>query len=181
MWLPAKGLLGVVLVVGCVGYFAHFKYIQLRKELDASHNTVGELRVHLAHYAKELQRAKEMRVCSGVDAGAGADVVTTGKLRYTILILAFNRSKSLKRLFNSLAAADYAGERVNLEISVDFPVNASDSMAMEYKSCRDYAVSFTWPHGYKRVLFRMKNIGLKFSWLQAWYPNTDDDIGIVNR
>ena len=69
MWLPAKGLLGVVLVVGCVSFFAHFKYTQLRKELEASHNTVGELREHLIHCAKELQRAKEMRVCAGLIEG----------------------------------------------------------------------------------------------------------------
>ncbi len=70
-----------------------------------------------------------------------------------IVIIAYNRPDSLKRLLASLAGADYPKkERIPLVISIDQGDNAKVIEAAE---------SFLWEYGEKSVICREANLGLK--------------------
>lgn len=69
-----------------------------------------------------------------------------------IVVIAYNRIDSVKRLLNSLLNAEYDNDDVTLVISID--KSDSDLVA-------DFANRFSWNHGKKRVIEREQNLGLK--------------------
>lgn len=70
-----------------------------------------------------------------------------------IVIIAYNRPDSLKRLLMSLAGADYPNNKgIPLIISIDKGDNAK---------VIEEAESFIWEHGEKSVICREANLGLK--------------------
>lgn len=70
-----------------------------------------------------------------------------------IVIIAYNRSRSLERLLKSVGKAQYPeNQKIPLVISIDKGDN-SDVIRV--------AENFTWTHGEKRVVCRKENLGLK--------------------
>ena len=69
-----------------------------------------------------------------------------------IVVIAYNRINSLKRLLGSIYSADYFGDNVDLIISID---NSGSS------TLADYASSLTWPHGKLKVITYNQRQGLK--------------------
>lgn len=70
-----------------------------------------------------------------------------------IVIAAYNRPDSLKRLLDSVAKADYNGyTAIRLIISIDHSDNSD---------CKKIADAFTWNHGEKKVVHHPQNLGLK--------------------
>lgn len=69
-----------------------------------------------------------------------------------IVVVAYNRLDSLKRILASLSRGDYPQEPVELVISIDRGDN---------RDVLDYADAFLWPYGEKRVIYRSQNLGLK--------------------
>ncbi len=72
-----------------------------------------------------------------------------------IVIIAYNRERSLKRLLDSVAAADYPDEEITLVISVD---RAKDGSG---EATRKLAEDFSWEHGKKQLILHEENLGLK--------------------
>lgn len=73
-------------------------------------------------------------------------------MKYAIIVIAYNREKSLQRLLCSLEKAEYYGDNITLIISID----KSDNPLVE-----EYANIFTWKHGLKIVNVQKNNLGLK--------------------
>ncbi len=69
-----------------------------------------------------------------------------------IIISAYNRPESLKRLLNSIASAVYDDSNIPLVISVD----KSDN-----DEVRQIAEAFEWKNGEKRLIFHDENMGLR--------------------
>lgn len=70
-----------------------------------------------------------------------------------IVVIAYNRHNSLKRLLNSIGKADYPkGVQIPLIISID----RSDNNLV-----KRVADDFQWIHGEKKVVLHEKNLGLK--------------------
>lgn len=69
-----------------------------------------------------------------------------------IIIVAYNRVHSLKRLLSSVASAAYPANDINLIISIDL----SDEPAVVQLS-----ESFEWKHGQKRIIQHTVHLGLK--------------------
>jgi len=70
-----------------------------------------------------------------------------------IVVIAYNRVDSLKRLLNSLLKANYScAENVTLIVSID----KSDNDCVS-----EFAYEFKWPFGEKRVVAHDVNLGLK--------------------
>ncbi|MDL2216223.1 glycosyltransferase family 2 protein [Desulfovibrio sp. OttesenSCG-928-M14] len=69
-----------------------------------------------------------------------------------IVVAAYNRPHSLRRLVGALAKASYPGPLVPLIISIDN--SGSDAVLREAKA-------FVWPYGPKRILVRPERMGLK--------------------
>lgn len=70
-----------------------------------------------------------------------------------IVVVAFNRERSLVRLLASLERANYPSENVELIISIDFALNNHHIVKI--------ANEFSWNHGKKTVIYHEKNLGLR--------------------
>lgn len=74
------------------------------------------------------------------------------KSRFAIVLIAFDRVQSVQRLWGSLLKSDYAGDHVDIIISID-------------NSGRDdverFALAAHWPFGEKKVIAHKARLGLK--------------------
>lgn len=88
-----------------------------------------------------------------------------------IIVIAYNRPDSLKRLLTSLERADYK-EKTNipLVISIDKAREPEDNNRPSTKEINvkalnektvDVAEKFSWSHGSKKIIFQDTNLGLK--------------------
>ena len=75
-----------------------------------------------------------------------------------IIVIAFNRSDTLKRLLNTLAQSYYDDENIKLIISIDKGDNED-----VYKVSDE----FVWRHGEKQVIKHQKKLGLRAHVLQC--------------
>ena len=75
------------------------------------------------------------------------------KNRPAIVIVAYNRASSLKRLLSSIQSAYYPNNQITLIISIDKRNNNSDVL--------EVAQNFTWEFGTKEVRYQEKNLGLR--------------------
>tara|TARA_R110002020_G_scaffold91560_2_gene222278 strand:+ start:9245 stop:10414 length:1170 start_codon:yes stop_codon:yes gene_type:complete len=76
-----------------------------------------------------------------------------------IVVVAFNRPRSLDRLLKSLGSAHYPETSIPLIISIDKAENNGDVLLM--------AESFDWPFGDKKVNYQEENLGLRKHILQC--------------
>lgn len=72
--------------------------------------------------------------------------------KFAIVIIAYNRLQSLKRLIKSLNNADYLNDNIDLIISID---NSGENLINEYTE------TLNWPHGELLVISHPKRLGLK--------------------
>lgn len=72
--------------------------------------------------------------------------------QYAIVVIAYNRTKSLNRLLDSLNQAAYGGDQVPLIISVDYSEN---------NAVRELAEAYLWKHGEKKIRFFQERQGLR--------------------
>ena len=70
-----------------------------------------------------------------------------------IVVIAYNRAKSLQRLLNTLSKAYYTDSEIQLIISID---KASDNQKV-----LEIAQDFKWNFGDKKVDYQTKNLGLR--------------------
>ncbi|MAU25989.1 MAG: family 2 glycosyl transferase [Muricauda sp.] len=75
------------------------------------------------------------------------------KSRPAIVIVAFNRPRSLQRLLGSLQRAYYPDNEIPLVISID--------RGVDNKGVLDIAKDFDWQYGTKRVIYQETNLGLR--------------------
>ena len=75
------------------------------------------------------------------------------ELNTPIVVVAYNRPKSLLRLLNSLAGADYPNKKIDLIISIDKSDDNEDVLAI--------AKNFKWDFGNKIINYQETNLGLK--------------------
>lgn len=107
---------------------------------------------------------------------------------FSLKVLTFDRLPSLRRCLTSLATADYGGDQVELDVFVDVPevkdadaTNGSVSMPTRTDAIDksdllvDFVADFPWPHGPKRVHYRVANAGTGRQWLEAWWPLSTND------
>jgi len=76
-----------------------------------------------------------------------------------IVIVAYNRAHSLKRLLQSIGSATYSSKNIPLIISIDY--------AKDNQEVVDIANSYNWPYGTKKVVYQKENLGLRKHILQC--------------
>ena len=69
-----------------------------------------------------------------------------------IIVIAYNRTKSLKRLLDSIATAKYSNKNIELVISIDGIKNHEVVKISE---------EFDWKYGCKYIIVQKQNLGLK--------------------
>ena len=88
-----------------------------------------------------------------------------------IVVVAFNREHSLKRLLLSIGNATYTIKNIPLIISIDY--------AKDNQQVRIIADTFNWPHGPKKVIYQKKNLGLRKHILQCGAHAVTYDSAII--
>jgi hypothetical protein len=90
-----------------------------------------------------------------------------------IRVLGYNRHKSIARLLDSLNAADYGKDKVNIHVSIDEGSEGQQSLKI--------AQQFKWKHGEKTVLQRKERGHIVGQWTNAWegIPNSREDVLVV--
>lgn len=74
-------------------------------------------------------------------------------MRIPIVVVAYNRPRSLTRLLGSLAKATYPYDDIDLIISIDKAESNQDVLTL--------ANGFQWSHGDKKVIYQEQNLGLR--------------------
>ncbi|KAB2625738.1 hypothetical protein D8674_017398 [Pyrus ussuriensis x Pyrus communis] len=103
---------------------------------------------------------------------------------FIIKVLTFNRLDSVARCLRSLAAANYLTDEVHLHVYVDHfalgdaPSNI-DQKLQESHRILEFVDEFEWKFGSKLVHYRTANVGLQAQWLEAWWPNSDNEFTFV--
>jgi len=87
-----------------------------------------------------------------------------------IVVVAYNREKSLKRLLNSLSNAFYDNENIELIISIDKSNN---------KEIYKIADDFNWKYGEKRIIKHDINLGLRNHILKCGDIALENDAVII--
>ena len=80
-------------------------------------------------------------------------------IKPAIVVVAFNRKRSLERLLNSINSATYTINNIPLIISID---HATDNQEI-----LDLANVFKWNYGDKQVIYQKENLGLRNHILQC--------------
>lgn len=89
----------------------------------------------------------------GTDHKKTEDKGQLNRFHPVIVVVAFNRPRSLERILNSLLQVRYA-EGVELIISID-------NQAPNNYPVRDIAQRYEWPFGEKEVIYRSEHLGLR--------------------
>ena len=138
-------------------------------------NKLGRLKDWQLHSADE-----EAEECLSIPSISPPSLTPSTPISIKLRILTYNRPQSLQRLLTSLMAADYGGDRVRVEISVDHPVPLpEDEDVTRWKATLAIARQFEWPHGEKEVIEQQYNIGLVGQWTKGWSPAVDNDQELV--
>lgn len=75
------------------------------------------------------------------------------KMSTPIVVVAYNRPRSLSRLLKSLSNARYLNKEIDLIISIDRAENNQNVLAV--------ANAYEWKHGSKKVIYQEENLGLR--------------------
>ena len=76
-------------------------------------------------------------------------------MKPAIVVIAFNRPRSLQRILHYLNAARYPAADIELVLSVDFSPSDNGN------ATREIARGFEWQHGTKRLILHSRNLGLR--------------------
>ena len=92
-----------------------------------------------------------------------------------VIVIVFNRAKSMLRLLDSLNVAEYGKDRVKVEVWIDRSKNGKvDKITLET------ANSFVFKHGNYSVLNHDKHAGIYGQWLSTWAPSANSsEIAVI--
>lgn len=88
-----------------------------------------------------------------IDTEDVEQALLAGRFQLWVYVIAYNRPSSMQRLCESLLAADYLGDRVNVRFLVDVPAGEPPN-----EEVLAYIHDFEWPHGQKLVSTRFRNV-----------------------
>jgi hypothetical protein len=92
-------------------------------------------------------------------------------LSMLLVVLAAYRYESLRRLLTSLSRNNYGCSVVDLQISIDKPLDLSTAVQEARERSIKLALEFEWRAGTKTVFRRLKHVGLSQSWFEATYAS----------
>lgn len=110
----------------------------------------GQSIITSPHSENEVMRAK--------------DADSTDDTAARLIVITMDRAKSLTRLLESLVAADYDEDVVDLNIWIDRP---NDGRPIN-KDVVDISRNAVWKHGTKTIHKRTVNAGLYQQWIYTW-------------
>ena len=100
-----------------------------------------------------------------VDCNPGVPCVYPKEVDFRIIVITFNRPKSLLLLFNSLEELHLDGATASLEIWIDRSVNGT-----VHNETLEMATSLRWSRGQTRVHVQKRHVGVYGQWIDTWRP-----------
>jgi len=92
-----------------------------------------------------------------------------------VIVIVFNRAKSMLRLLDSLNVAEYGNDSVKIEVWID---RSKDGIVD--KITLETAKSFVFKHGNYSVMTHDKHVGIYGQWLSTWAPSADSsEIAVI--
>ncbi len=111
-------------------------------------------------------------ISPGADAEhATANTSVSNTFNLKIIVLTMNRVHTLQTLLQSLTRTDFSGDDVDLHICFDFHPDQQEA--------KDFAQSFNFKHGRKKISVSPEARGLATSWFEAWIPRNDYSRAII--
>lgn len=85
---------------------------------------------------------------------------------FIIIVFGWKRRESLERLLNSLKAADYLNQNVQLQFNIEFEPS---------EDVKQYVESVYWPYGTKIIIWRLQKFGLERMVVESWTASKDNE------
>jgi len=103
----------------------------------------------------------------------GRPCVYSDEVNLRVIVLTYNRSKSLLKLLASLEDLELDGDRAVMEIWID-----RDKRAGQVDNATLTVVtSFKWSRGPTRVHVQKKHVGIYGQWIDTWRSPLNNDLG----
>lgn len=113
-----------------------------------------------------LRVRTEIKATTEYFAQFEVDRTKTDIYDFRIIVIVYNRDKSLLRLLNSLNEAYYGSDKVKLEVWIDRSVDGNVSQLTLHT-----ANNFTFIHGNYSVKVHSKHAGIFGQWVKTWKPD----------
>eukprot|EP00736_Rhodelphis_marinus_P009669 Rmarinus@m.1014 len=126
-----------------------------------------------------VQPSVEFDVCQARNEFRGLQCqLPASEAPFTISVLTMDRPSSLRILLNSLAEAEYDGEKIDVIINIDYPHKKHKKE--DWLEVMRLASEFKWPFGDKFIRRRWVNAGLLKQWTESFDRLGHDSIWDVN-
>lgn len=97
---------------------------------------------------------------------------------FKLLVITKDRPASLQRLRKSLDTAQFFGDEVSLQISVEGSADEETLKLVREWTNPDSEAGGNWQHGNSNVNFRFQEAGLMSNVLEAWWPSSDHEYAL---
>jgi hypothetical protein len=114
----------------------------------------------------------DARVPAESESTVAPGIDETGDPELRVIVLTMDREPSLRRLLASLTAADFEGDRVDLDIWID-RASTSDEAGETLALMANTARTVNWTQGIKTIHKRVGNAGLYEQWIYTWNVTED--------
>ena len=92
-----------------------------------------------------------------------------GEVDLRVIVMVFNRPKSLEKVLTSLQTLEMDGDKGIVEIWID---RSKDKQEVDPETL-EVAKQFKWRHGQSRVNVQKKHVGIYGQWIDTWRPKPD--------
>ncbi|KAI6659192.1 hypothetical protein LOD99_14866 [Oopsacas minuta] len=97
-----------------------------------------------------------------------------GPVKLTIIVLAYNRPESLKRLLSSLQRVKFGKDRIDLKVILDTDLHNSYDV-----DCLKVLYQYKWIHGSFNIHKHKTHQGSLNQWLKAWQPSSNRERALI--
>lgn len=111
--------------------------------------------------------AGDERVAALSQKAFPADFNRSTQPQLRVIVLTMDRETSLRRLLRSLEAANYGGDRVDLDVWIDRGSSTQEA-EKTMTTIADAAAEKDWVHGVRTIHKRTENAGLYEQWIYTW-------------
>lgn len=126
------------------------------------HGSSESSTVSLAH---GLSAVKEVMIPTGISQETEPHI--------RIIVITMDRDKSLDRLLKSLQAANYDGDRADLDIWIDRGKEDDSTASATMERVTAVARACKWDFGVRSIYQRSQNAGLYEQWIYTWNVTED--------
>lgn len=100
----------------------------------------------------------------------GTPCVYSDIVDFRIIVITYNRPKSLLKLLNTINEVELDGDKGALEIWID-----RNKTGIVHKKTIEVAKSFQWKSGTTRVHIQNNHAGIYGQWIDTWRPKNDSE------